>query len=121
MANAKDKHYWEQLRSVLAAGSWEVVFPARAPNGTPLSWSELLRKFNKHCTGYSDVAELASQTQALSLLLGTQDEDKPSENLLSLGDECALPPEREEEGAMGYAALQSLRSADRDVRVHRSR
>lgn len=117
MAHTKDKHYWAQLRSALAAGSWDVSMPAQVPNGTPLSWSELLRKFKKHCVGYADVAELASQTQALSLFLGTQDEDSPSpESPLLLGDECVLPPERVEEAAVGYAALQSIRNAGKDVR-----
>ncbi|KAI0338701.1 hypothetical protein BDW22DRAFT_1362393 [Trametopsis cervina] len=114
MANTKDKHYWGQLRAALTAGSWDVAFPAKVPKGTQLSWSELLRKFNKHCPGYADVAELASQTQALALLLQTQDEDQPSEGLLAVGDECTLPQERVEEASAGYATLKSLRHADKD-------
>ena len=117
MANAKEKHYWAQLRAALTSGSWDIHSPAQVPKGTPLSWSELLRKINKHCHGYSDVAELASQTQAISVLLLAQDEDRPSESPLTLGDECTLPHERVEEATAGYTTLQSLRSADQDVRL----
>jgi hypothetical protein len=117
MANTKDKHYWGQLRAALTSGSWDVSAPAKLPNGSPLSWSELLRKFNKHCQGFADVAELASQTQALSLLLSTQDEDQPSQSPLGLGDECRLPQERVEEATMGYTTLQSLRTVEKDVRL----
>ncbi|KAI0694071.1 hypothetical protein BC835DRAFT_1487974 [Cytidiella melzeri] len=114
MANTKDKHYWSQLRAALTSGSWDVPSPAQVPKGTPLSWSELLRKFNKHCQGYADVAELASQTQALALILNMQDEDQPSSSQLTLGDECTLPQERVEEATAGYAALKSLRTAEKD-------
>ena len=120
MSHAKDRHYWIQLRSTVTAGSWDASFPAKAPNGTPLSWSELLRKFNKHCSGYTDVAELVSQTQALSLLLAANvkhldsDEGRPP-NDLTLGSECVLPEERIEEGVSGYSVLQNLKSAKTEV------
>ncbi|KAI0084572.1 hypothetical protein BDY19DRAFT_898280 [Irpex rosettiformis] len=114
MANAKEKHYWSQLRAALTSGSWDVHSPAQVPKGGPLSWSEMLRKFNKHCQGYSDVAELASQTQAISLLLIAQDEDKPSKSPIAFGEECTLPQERVEEATAGYATLRSLRTAEKD-------
>ena len=116
MASAKDKHYWSQLLATLTAGSWDVSLPARAPNGTGLPWSELLRKFNKHCHGYADVAELASQTQALSLLVeeGVAGQGGPSEPI-AIGDECILPHERRDEIAAGYNTLKGLRSADKEV------
>lgn len=123
MASGKDKHYWAQLLATLTAGSWDVSLPAKAPNGATLPWSELLRKFNKHCHGYSDVAELASQTQALSLLVeagvsshGTESGDAIKSDPLSLGEECVLPHERRDEVEAGYATLKSLRSADKEVR-----
>lgn len=122
MSHTKDKHYWTQLRVTLTAGSWDASFPGKAPNGSPLSWSELLRKFNKHCVGFTDVAELVSQTQALSLLLtanskdhNIDDDDGRQPNDLSLGDECVLLEERIEEGSAGYAVLQGLRSNKSDV------
>lgn len=118
MASGKDKYYWSQLLATLTAGSWDVSSPAKALNGTAISWNELLRKFNKHCHGYSDVSELASQTQALSLLL-TVDEAQATEDgggPLDLDAECVLAGERMEEGSTGYAALRSLHSVDREVR-----
>ncbi|KAI0072606.1 hypothetical protein K474DRAFT_1711463 [Panus rudis PR-1116 ss-1] len=118
MSNPKERHYWTQLRTVLTGGYWDASFPAKAPNGAPLTWSELLRKFNKHCTGYAEVAELASQTQALSLLVaanasdkGLEGNDVGSEGPLALGDECTLPEERIPEALNGLNTLQSLQSS----------
>lgn len=117
MTSAKDRHYWRQLRETLTAGRWDDKSPARTPNGSPLSWSELLRKFNKHCVGYTDVAELASQTQALALLLSANASDRSldgnevsTRGALMLGSECMLPEERIEEGITGYSALKKLES-----------
>ena len=58
--SSKDKHYWSQLRGALTAGQWSSNFPAKAPNGSALTWSELFRKFNKHCHGFRDITEVAS-------------------------------------------------------------
>jgi hypothetical protein len=122
--SGKDKYYWSQLRAALTAGQWAAQFPAKAPNGTALSWSELFRKFNKHCTGYKDVAEVASQTHALALLLAAnskdQDVDQPpktGEYSLELADECVLPEERVAEATACYEALKKLESSNFDVRV----
>ena len=122
MSNPKERHYWTQLRAALTAGQWSSPHPAKAPNGVPLPWSELFRKFNKHCKGYSDVVEVASQTHALSLLLSanTRNEDqdepvKPEEYPLDLGNECILPEERMEEARQGYEALKKLESSNFDV------
>ncbi|EEB95339.1 hypothetical protein MPER_05703, partial [Moniliophthora perniciosa FA553] len=122
MSNVKDRHYWTQLRAALTAGQWSSSFPAKAPNGTALPWSELFRKFNKHCKGFSDVAEVASQTHALSLLLSAnsrnEDQDqpvKPHEYPLELGEECVLPEERVEEAKVGYETLKKLESSNFDT------
>ena len=122
MAHAKDTHYWTQLRSVLTAGQWDEPLPAKAPKGKSLPWSELLRKFNKHCKGFSDVAEIASQTQALSLLLGAyshgddgNDGSDTDHELLALGDECLLPEERVDEAGVGYEILKNLKCIHFDV------
>ncbi|KAJ7471989.1 hypothetical protein FB451DRAFT_1090193 [Mycena latifolia] len=121
--SGKDKYYWSQLRAALTAGQWAAQFPAKAPNGTALSWSELFRKFNKHCTGYKDVAEVASQTHALALLLAAnsnkdQDIDEPpktGEFALELGNECMLPEERVAEATACYEALKKLESSNFDT------
>ncbi|GBE85832.1 predicted protein [Sparassis crispa] len=121
MAHPKDKHYWRQLREALTAGKWDISSPGRATNGTQLSWSELLRKFNKHCVGHTDVAELASQTQALSLLLSANSSDHSLDgndvsgrNPLLLSQECMLPKERIEEATAGYNALKTIESSNLD-------
>ncbi|OCH91549.1 hypothetical protein OBBRIDRAFT_752951 [Obba rivulosa] len=121
MAQTKDKHYWRQLREVLTAGRWDSSHPAKTPKGVPLSWSELLRKFNKHCPGHKDVAEIASQTQALSLLLAANSRDRSLDGNevsqagpLALDDECVLAEERVEEALSGYNALKNLKSSNSD-------
>jgi hypothetical protein len=69
-------------------------------------------------------AELALQTQSLSILLlpkktdvknvkpedldGDADENIVELRSLSLGNECELQPERVEEGRLGFAALELL-------------
>ncbi|KAJ6516759.1 hypothetical protein C8R47DRAFT_1088233 [Mycena vitilis] len=120
--SGKDKYYWSQLRSALTAGQWTAQFPAKTPNGSALSWSELFRKFNKHCTGYKDVAEVASQTYALALLLAAsskeQDIERPpktGEYSLDLGDEYVLPEERVAEATACYDALKKLESSNFDT------
>jgi tetratricopeptide (TPR) repeat protein len=123
MAHAKDKYYWTQLRAALTAGQWSSPSPGTAPNGSPLSWYHILRKFNKHCKGFQDVAEVASQTQALFLLLGADTEDVDQLGLenddeLVLGDECLLPLERIEEARGGYEILRSLDSKNFDSLQH---
>ena len=72
----------------------------------------LLRKFNKHCPRHPDVAELASQTQALSPLLSANSadldgDDAGARGVLSLRQECVHAEERIKEGMMGYNALSS--------------
>ncbi|KAG6372063.1 hypothetical protein JVT61DRAFT_8771 [Boletus reticuloceps] len=119
MAHGKDRHYWAQLRAALTAGVWASSAPAKTPGGGALTWSELIRKFNKHCTGFQDVAEIASQTQALSIWLSANatDEDQlgsePDEQLC-LESECMLLPERVQEATPGYEALQKLQSTRSD-------
>jgi hypothetical protein len=122
MSKPKDKHYWTQLRAALTAGQWAVRLPAKTPNGTPLTWSELFRKFNKHCRGYQDVSEVASQTHVLALLFASTskgedrgDSGKVIDFPLDLGDECLLPEERIGEANMGYDVLRKLESSNFDV------
>ncbi|KAF6752725.1 hypothetical protein DFP72DRAFT_1133180 [Ephemerocybe angulata] len=120
MSSAKERHYWSQLRAALTAGQWLAQFPAKTPQGAPLSWSELFRKFNKHCKGFNDVSELASQNYGLALLLAThalnEDEDygDARDFSLELGHECILPSERVEEATAGYEAVKALQSANSD-------
>ncbi|KAG6890761.1 hypothetical protein C0992_012733 [Termitomyces sp. T32_za158] len=119
--SAKDRHYWAQLRLVLTSGQWSSQYPAKTPNGTALPWSELLRKFNKHCKGFQDVAQIASYTQELALLLAAHDEfqndasgARGSEYSVELGLECMLPEERIKEAQASYDALMSLESSNYD-------
>ncbi|KAI0052228.1 TPR-like protein [Auriscalpium vulgare] len=115
MAHPKDKYYWAQLRTALTGGLWGSPAPAKAYNTSPISWSELLRKFNKHNHGYRDIAEIANQTQALALLIagGSTDAEldgdaRDANAPLALADECMLAQEHEEEANTGYEALKHL-------------
>ncbi|KAI0665604.1 hypothetical protein C8Q78DRAFT_1178413 [Trametes maxima] len=119
MAQGKPQHYWRQLRTALTAGQWDTQFPAKDAHGRAVSWSDLLRKFNKHCPGHQDVAELASQTQALSLLLSANSTDLDAsdvgpQGVLALGEECTLAEERIEEGLGGYGALKQVEANGSD-------
>ncbi|KAF8966758.1 hypothetical protein BDZ97DRAFT_1938402 [Flammula alnicola] len=143
MSSPKERHYWSQLRAALTAGQWRSSHPAKTPQGGELSWSELFRKFNKHCRGYKDVAEIAAQTQALALLLGarslTDDDDEDGaygwdgtteqESQIGEGDEeegrkrgklglegeCILPEERMDEAMVSYEILKSLQPSNFDT------
>ncbi|XP_006457157.1 hypothetical protein AGABI2DRAFT_123023 [Agaricus bisporus var. bisporus H97] len=113
MATAKERHYWAHLRAALSAGQWTAAYPAKAPNGVALSWPELIRKFNKHCKGFTHIAEVAAQTQVLASLLSTgmDDEDVHGNTLrppLDLGDECLVPRSQVEAASVGYEALRNL-------------
>jgi hypothetical protein len=123
---AKDKYYWTQLRTTLTAGSWGSSNPAKALNGSPISWTELLRKFNKHCHGYPDVSEIASQTQALSLLVagGPTDDELDGDQChdevsLALGTEGTVASQHAKEAQAGFEILKALESeySKSDVRI----
>ena len=122
----KDKHYWSQLRIALTAGSWGSSYPARAFKGGPISWTDLLRKFKKHCHGYADVSEIANQTQALALLVagGPTDHELDGigyhhEELLILGTESVVADEHAVEAEVGYKVLRGLEAENinSDVRL----
>ncbi|KAF9478780.1 TPR-like protein [Pholiota conissans] len=130
MSTPKERHYWAQLRAALTGGLWRASHPAKALNGTALPWSELLRKFNKHCQGYRDVSDMAAQTRALALLLSARyaddDEDdeiampgveKGAEESKELGVDgvCVLPEERIEEALVGYEILRSHTTSNFDT------
>jgi hypothetical protein len=129
MAHTKDKHYWTQLRTALTGGSWGSPMPAKGFNGKPITWTELLRKFNKHCRGYTDVSEVANQTQALALLIAAGPTDgeldgheRHVEDSLTLGTESVVAGEHAEEARVGFEALRNLESehANSDVRLQLS-
>lgn len=126
MAQTKDKHYWTQLRAALTGGSWGSSTPAKNIKGKPITWTELIRKFDKHCHGYIDVSEIANKTQALALLLagiptdGELDGDGQSgDDSLALGMESVVASEHVDEARIGFEALKNLESehANSDVRL----
>lgn len=47
----KGDHYNAQLTHALLKGNWADATAGAAPNGTALSWSELIRKWGKHTGG----------------------------------------------------------------------
>ncbi|KAF9005198.1 hypothetical protein BDQ17DRAFT_1354012 [Cyathus striatus] len=105
---SKEKHYWAQLRAALSAGAWFSPSPARAPNGQLLSWSELFRKFNKHCHGFKHVSEVASYTQALAILLAANFDDEDQDRT---GNLPALPLTST---MNAYTALKELEAPNSD-------
>jgi hypothetical protein len=116
--NPKERHYWAQLRAALTAGQWRTHFPAKTPNGAPLSWSELFRKFNKHCRGAQDVANVASHTYTLALSISEDslNEDEDSDALtLGIDTECLISQGKVEKIEAGYEELQSLQSSNLEV------
>jgi hypothetical protein len=126
MAQTKDKHYWAQLRAALTGGFWGSSTPAKTFKGNPISWSELLRKFDKHCHGYTDVSEIANRTQALALLVagiptdgGLDGDDQSGEDSLAVGTESVVVGEHADEARVGFEALRNLESehANSDVRL----
>jgi len=48
---AKAAHYKANLGAALVRGAWTDATPGAAPNGSGLSWSELIRKWGKHTGG----------------------------------------------------------------------
>ncbi|KAG6330168.1 hypothetical protein ID866_8922, partial [Astraeus odoratus] len=122
MVHAKDRYYWAQLRAALTAGNWRSEAVAHDLKGSSLGWSGLFYKFNKHCKGFRDVAEIANQTRVLSLLLNASategDEDMSgyedgSDEAIRLGEgECVLAPERVQEAREAYSALQTVESSN---------
>ena len=117
MALTKDKHYWTQLRTAITAGQWSSDAPGKDPGGKPLNWAVLLRKFNKHCPGQNEFAEVVSQTHHLHLQLSAGQQksavDGSQRSLvtpLDLGNEVILPEERQQEGQAGYDALNAILS-----------
>lgn len=117
MALTKDKHYWTQLRAAITAGQWHSDVPGKDQKGYPLNWANLLRKFNKHCPGENEFAEVVSQTHHLHLQLAagqqkpTIDGSQPSPTSpLDLDDETILAEERQQEGRAGYDVLSAIPS-----------
>jgi len=117
MALTKDKHYWTQLRTAITAGQWDSNVPGKDLKGSTLNWANLLRKFNKHCPGHNEFAEVVSQTHHLFLQLaaGQQKSDSDSSQRsqtcpLDLGDNTILPEERQREGRAGYDVLHAIPS-----------
>ena len=135
MSKIKEHHYWMQLHAALIGGQWQSPTPARTPNGSPISWSELFRKFNKHCRGFQDVAEVALQTRHLAnLLLESYPKDDNTEvdckalcsgdtssharrqGKLDMGGEIILAGKYNKRASIGYNALKVLKSLNYDVR-----
>ena len=117
MALTKDKHYWTQLRTATTAGQWDSDFPGKDRKGNTLNWANLLRKFNKHCPGQNEFAEVISQTHHLYLQLAagqqksaTDSSQRSQASPLDLCDNTILPEERQQEGLVGYDGLHAIPS-----------
>lgn len=133
--NPKERHYWTQLRAALTAGQWSSASPAKTPNGHPLAWPELFRKFNKHCKGFQDFSEVAAHTRALAHLISeTRPDDDgdgegadgewlnadPGSRRRSLGveGEVVLGSAYREQASSRFDALKALECTNFSVRFH---
>ena len=117
MSLTRDKHYWTQLRTAITAGQWDSNVPGKDLKGSVLNWANLLRKFNKHCPGQNEFAEVVSQTHHLHLQLTAGQRKQTIDNSqisltspLDLGNEVILPEERQREGQAGYDVLNAIPS-----------
>ena len=117
MSHPKERHYWAQLRTALTAGQWHSNTPAKSPNGVPLSWSELFRKFKKHCRGAHDVANVASSTHTLALLIAEDGDEHPCILPLDIDAECLVKKARLDQVKAAYDQLKSLQSSNLDVSI----
>ncbi|KDQ07095.1 hypothetical protein BOTBODRAFT_192620 [Botryobasidium botryosum FD-172 SS1] len=125
MANLKASFFGMQLHSALCRGAWADPTPAKARNGSPISWVELLRKFRKHCPEEQVLAVIASQNQSLNLLHlksnssnpnprpGPDDVDNDAQSLGSpylLGADCHIEEEGIDEARAGLRELESAKA-----------
>ncbi|KAG8935289.1 hypothetical protein FRC01_003040 [Tulasnella sp. 417] len=120
-ANYKAAHYEQELNAALCRGAWAESSPAKTHKGVAISWSELLRKHQKHCKA-NGLATVAQETRDLSLLLvasgpaptsfSPSDFDfdcSESDNVFNRGDEYVLFGERQ---ASAKQILATLLKAD---------
>lgn len=144
-ANYKAVHYEHELNAALCRGAWAESSPAKTHKGVPISWSELLRKHQKHCKSpnskkqsyftcsYLDlffpvVSAVAQQTRDLSLLLvasgptptafSPADFDfdcSESDNVFNRGEEYILSDERQASAKPILAALLEADGGDSGV------
>ncbi|EIW68009.1 hypothetical protein TREMEDRAFT_44986 [Tremella mesenterica DSM 1558] len=61
----KSAHYNQALTSALLSGAWSDSKPGSTPNGTELTWAELVRKWGKHTGGNTT---LVNHLRDISLL-----------------------------------------------------
>ncbi|KAG8942346.1 hypothetical protein FRC04_003798 [Tulasnella sp. 424] len=126
-ANYKAVHYEHELNAALCRGAWAESSPAKTHKGVPISWSELLRKYQKHCKSPNIIA-VAQQTRDLSLLLvasgptptafSPADFDldcSESDNVFNRGEEYILSDERQASAKPILAALLEADGGDSGV------
>ncbi|KIY62652.1 hypothetical protein CYLTODRAFT_426757 [Cylindrobasidium torrendii FP15055 ss-10] len=119
----KPAHYLLQVQLVLTSGTFtdENAFPAKDAKGYPISWTELLRKFDKHCTGehYAGIGLVARSVWQLSRAIAASEGDGPTEGeqetlyKLDPGATCILHGEkRKEQAREAYESIKKLPKSD---------
>ncbi|KAG9033151.1 hypothetical protein FRB95_000493 [Tulasnella sp. JGI-2019a] len=118
-ANPKGAHYEHELQAALCRGAWADSTPSTTPKAVAIPWDELLRKYRKHCHA-TDLAEVASQTQAISLLIAASNtsgslsstvldlDSVTQEDVLASRGECTVLAERIAEARAALTALSNL-------------
>ncbi|WVN90955.1 uncharacterized protein L203_106200 [Cryptococcus depauperatus CBS 7841] len=101
MTSTKGAYYNGVLTAALLAGSWAENLPAATPNGSALTWGELIRKWGKH-TGAN--TRLVNHLRDISLLYLSRSHSLASSSFLS------VPPPHQSAGK-GNQQLQSSESS----------
>ncbi|KAG9047132.1 hypothetical protein FS837_002963 [Tulasnella sp. UAMH 9824] len=131
-ANYKAAHYEHELNAALCRGAWAESSPAKTHKGVAISWSELLRKHQKHCKA-NGLTTVAQETRDLSLLLvasgptptsfSAADFDfdcSESENVFNRGEEYILFSERQASAKQILATLLKADATDDGVLLARA-
>ncbi|KAG9019248.1 hypothetical protein FRB90_004810 [Tulasnella sp. 427] len=126
-ANYKAVHYEHELNAALCRGGWAESSPAKTHKGVPISWSELLRKHQKHCKTPS-LATVAQETRDLTLLLAASGasptsfsstdfdvDSSESDNVFNRRDEYVLAEERQSSANRIVAGLSDADATNSGV------
>ncbi|ORY34198.1 hypothetical protein BCR39DRAFT_516718 [Naematelia encephala] len=113
MSNPKAVHYHAALTSALLRGAWAEPTPGTAPNGTLLSWGELVRKWGKHTGGNTALIHHLREISLLylsSTLHPTSSSgfiNVPQTGLRSDTNATSVPPVAEEPSSGSSAEIAS--------------
>lgn len=100
----KAAHYHQALSSALLRGAWSSSQPATAPNGTGLSWAELIRKWGKHTGGNTAIIHHLRNVSLLYLPLLGRPASLASHSHASSGPSSGVSARADPDGHSGGTA-----------------